>query len=469
MAEKNKKSLLEEALEEITQLKEGMDINTKEILRSIAKEEINGKVNESLNEDFGDEEDNETEEVGAEIEMDADTDSEEVIGADSEMEAELGSEDEVAATDDFSSEEDNASYEAEEGTDDYEYDFTNASDDEIISVFKKLSGTDEIEIVNDNEVNIKDPESGNEYQVKLNNKPSTEEAPIELGADTETEVPMDLGTDAETEAPIDLGAEEEEEVEYEVSLDDEEEVEEGVNEDIVRGPGHDTYVTDASLPTGDIEGTKADTKEAGDEFGDGFDDDAVKHADAEGPMVMEDEEIGEIEESEEELDESIPVGNAQARRVPGKNTPIKGAGARSLAESKEYKQLKADYASLIKENEGFKTALKEFRGMLQEVGKYNANLTYATRIFTEHSTTQDEKKQILSRFDNEATSLTESKKVYKSIVSDLNKKTTISESVGNKINADTKTSGHSNINESTAYEDESTRRMKELMRKVSRR
>jgi hypothetical protein len=476
MAEENKKSIIEEALNEIAQLQEAMKGNTEEILRSVAREEISGTVNESLHEDeLDNEEDFSTDaEGGDELDIDtpsADAEEEEVesseeFGSEEEGEdlsTELGSEE---AVDDFSSVEDSEeSYGEEEGTD-MEYDFTNSSDEDIISVFKKLSGEDEIEVIDDNEVHITDPESGSEYHIKMNSPEAT-------ASEEEIEAPM-----ADMDMTPEVGPEEEEvagdeEVEYEIDLGgdeeetEEEEVEEGVNEDIVRGAGHDEYLKDASMESGDIEGTKApvDT-DLGDNLTGGFDDDAVKHANAEGPMVMEDE-AEEIEESEE-LDESIPVGNAEGRRVPGKNTPIKGAGAKSLQESEEYKKLKNEYSALVKENQEFKKALKQFRGLLSEVGKYNTNLTYATKIFTEHSTTKEEKRNILKRFDEEATSLKESKKVYKSIVEGLKSKPTMNESVSKKLSDDALTTSHSQINESTAYQAE-TSRIQELMRKVANR
>jgi hypothetical protein len=37
---------------------------------------------------------------------------------------------------------------------------------------------------------------------------------------------------------------------------------------------------------------------------------------------------------------------------------------------------------------------------LNEVAVFNSNLAYATRLFTEHSTTKQEKINILRRFDN---------------------------------------------------------------------
>ena len=49
-----------------------------------------------------------------------------------------------------------------------------------------------------------------------------------------------------------------------------------------------------------------------------------------------------------------------------------------------------------------------FKEKLTEVAVFNSNLAYATRLFTEHSTTKQEKINILRRFDGVET-LKESK------------------------------------------------------------
>ena len=73
---------------------------------------------------------------------------------------------------------------------------------------------------------------------------------------------------------------------------------------------------------------------------------------------------------------------------------------------------------LREKNEEYKKALDFFRNKLNEVAIFNSNLAYSTRLFTEHSTTKQEKINILRRFDN-VESLKESKSLYKSIKSEL--------------------------------------------------
>ena len=470
MAKDNEKSEIEKALYDANILKESINKNTKEILRSVAKEEIEGLVNESLTED--EEEDTDLdidggseEGAGEEVDTDVTADAGEEFGTDVADEEPAG---EDMATDfdvtaDVDSEEGSADYEEDvEGIssdDDYEFDMTTADDDDVISVFKKLSAEDEIEIVDDNEVHIKDPETGSEYVVKTG--AGAEEAPAaDLPAPTE-------------ELPATDDVEGEDEMEFDVDLDGDygseetEEEDEEITEDIVRGKGHDTYAGGGELPSGDIEGTRGtDDPDSGDNLEGGFDDDAVKHANAEGPMVMEDEEEETLEE-EDAVDETIAKGRAEAERVPAqaKNGAPVAPGAKGHIDEAKFAQLVKKNKALTEQNTEFKSALKELRTMLSEVATFNSNLTYATRLFTEHSTTKDEKRDILKRFDAEASSMKESKKVFKSIQEGLKKRSTLNESIGNKINPEPKSS-KSEINESTAYVDKSTQRMIDLMNKM---
>jgi hypothetical protein len=95
-------------------------------------------------------------------------------------------------------------------------------------------------------------------------------------------------------------------------------------------------------------------------------------------------------------------------------------------------------------------------------------LAYATRLFTEHSTTKKEKINILRRFDDVET-LKESKNLYKSIKHELSTpeiKKSISESVENKIQKTVSTGSSATLIESKTYENPQFMRMKDLMSKL---
>ena len=99
---------------------------------------------------------------------------------------------------------------------------------------------------------------------------------------------------------------------------------------------------------------------------------------------------------------------------------------------------------------------------------FNSNLTYVTKILTEHSTTKAEKQNIIKRFD-EVTNLKESKKLYKTIANELETRKPIAESVEKKIIKEAATSTSKQLNESTAYVDPSTKRIMDLINRVEKR
>src|ERR1039458_2553485 len=139
------KSILEEAILDVKKIQDALNANTKEILRSVAKEEIDSVVKESIlkENDFEEEElDANTDAAVAEPEMGPEAGAE-VGGIEStdgisdiegsevapEMEPEIGSDADALGAEPM--------------------DMTAASDDDVIAIYKKLCGEDEIEIVGD--------------------------------------------------------------------------------------------------------------------------------------------------------------------------------------------------------------------------------------------------------------------------------------------------------------------------------
>jgi hypothetical protein len=89
-------------------------------------------------------------------------------------------------------------------------------------------------------------------------------------------------------------------------------------------------------------------------------------------------------------------------------------------------------------------------------------------LFTEHTTTKQEKINILRRFDN-VESLKESKTLYRTIKSELDGKggtNTIKESIERKVTSTPSNGSSSNLIESKTYENPQFLRMKDLMAKI---
>ncbi len=113
----------------------------------------------------------------------------------------------------------------------------------------------------------------------------------------------------------------------------------------------------------------------------------------------------------------------------------------------------------------FKSALNDFRTKIQEVAVFNTNLAYATKLFTEHTTSKQEKINIMRRFD-EVETLNESKNLFKQLNSEFSRKTrNITESVKKKITK-APSKGSTNLIESKIYESPQISRIKDMMQKI---
>ena len=450
MAKENK-SIIESALLDAKKIQEALNANTKEILRSIAIEEIDGIVKESLEEDY-EEEDAESEDMDLEVSTDDEM-------GDEPMDLEVGDEEEMGGDDIDSVGGDDLEGDYETGMDtdvsDYEdeIDMTTASDDDVIAVYKKLTGDDEIEVVVDDatgdiKVSVNEP---GEFVIKQ------DAAGEEVEIDVEPDVEPDFGSELGEEYQLDEN-EVNDEVIYEIELDE----------------------------MVDIESTKApvgseEDNWAGDNLEGGFDEDKA-HAKAEGPMVMHEEEETleeEVVEEEDSIEENLGhtrgyAGRQGARKVGAAHHPkpkneSTEAKATITEANEKYKALLSEARELKGKNEEYKTALKQFRNMLAETVVFNSNLTYVTKLFMEHSTTKEEKQTILKRFDEEVSTLKESKRLYRTIVNELATRKPINESVDNKITKDITSGVSKQLNESTAYVDRETQRIKELMGRVDNR
>jgi len=175
----------------------------------------------------------------------------------------------------------------------------------------------------------------------------------------------------------------------------------------------------------------------------------------------EDEDSEEIEVSEEEEESKEEEVGEAARTF--------GADVRA-PQGKKYKagrhEMNEEVENLKKQNSEYKKALILFKEKLNEVAVINANLAYATRLFTEHSTTKQEKLNILKRFDSVST-MNEAKSLFNTIKTELGTKITVTESVVEKISNTPSTSTSQEVlSEAKAYENPQFKRMKDLMSKI---
>ena len=490
-----RKSIIEDALLEAKTLEDALKANTKEILASHMKEEIETIVESSLKEQ--DEElEIDVELEGSDEEPIEDAASEEEVVDDLDIAAlDLGDEvgDEESELDvidldaDLGAEELGIDVLADLGADDI--DLTGASDEEVVKVFKAMGDDDEVEVVKDEDgIYLSDAETGAEYYIKESEELSEDELCEGCGKNH---------------------VDEDDDVVYEIELDEHQGYDDEEDESLGmrRGPQRRYHQSpkdrrdDSYGKFGErgIEHRGISLEEEGDDWGsnkDEFDRVTVggvktKAGDVGGGKYGKGGHFKTYRNEEEHLEEDKTQNNAQSgpygggrqryggqkagtsyansavtgeSRKPRKSISNKRKSPRNIENVSNSKIVK-EYKELKTKNEEYKEALKLFKGKLNEVALFNTNLAYVNRLFTEHSTTKKEKMNILKRFDN-AASVKESKSIYKIIKSELGEKTPLTESVENKVNRTSKSSA-SDLNESTAYVDPQIAAIKDLMKRIS--
>ena len=493
------KNLVEDALIQIKNLEEVINENAKEILQSTMKEEISELVKESIKEADEDEKDETPKEDELEIE----------------------DEDEVEVDDLDSDENDD-----QDGMDfDGGMDFSNetptidltkgATNQEVANVFKRLKDTDEVIVVRDGD-NIDLTVGGEEYIIKLNEgmymdededfNPADDVIPMEEDDDTELptgdeELEEDFDNDDMDReemfdrifAEMDETNEDDTETVYELEMDGEElpSGDESLEEDF----------DDMNLDSMNFDDVASyEDEDDSEEFEEGWMNESRKTNKKSMKPVGKGigkakfdykKTTGGFKEKMKQGTKGVGMGKAkfeykesdnkmkkvetkEAARTYGFGSKDKSRGLRKAVTPnrnltfESYEKLVEEISSLRQKNEEYRKALNLFREKLNEVAIFNSNLAYATRLFTEHSTSKQEKINILRRFDSVDT-IKESKKLYKFIKEELegdNDKATINEAFERVVNVEPQTGSAVNLIESKTYENPQFLRMKDLMTKI---
>ena len=484
------KNLVEEALIQMRNVEEVIAENAKGILASTMKEEIIQLVKESLSE----------QETEDEIEMDTELD---MVDMDDEVD---NDEDEEIGMDDMGmSDMDDMGMSDMEDED--VMDLTNASDEQILKIFKSMSEEDGIIVKKDGgDVHIKDTDEDVEYIVKLDESEDMEFNEELDEEDTDLDAVLSaLGLDEEMDNEM---YEEDDEVVYEIEMseqgmedeeDDEDDSEEDEDEDMNSedyhleeakmtvkpkgvGMGNPKFKYGKTLPKKGFDEKKKEgpktmgTGKAKFEFKEGEMEEnygskkhEYKRKDVDGVEKKAGEKKGHYKDYEKEE-------TKEAARTYGMGSK-EGRGLRKgITNNRNYnytnngvkvESVDSEIKVLREKNEEYRKALNVFREKLNEVAVFNSNLAYATRLFTEHSTTKKEKINILRRFDS-VESLKESKQLYKTIKDQLGHVDTknINESVDKVVNNSMSSGSSQNLIESKTYENPQFLRIKDLMSKI---
>ena len=487
-------SIVEEALLQMKSIEDAISENAKGILASTMKEEISELVRESLNgprkkslyeqPEQGDEmppegdvdvEDTEDGTEETEVDAEVDVDGEEIDFSAMDAEVPIDNEDEMPPLD-----------------------MTGSSPEEVLKVWKAMGDEDGIIIKKDGDyVHLTDTNTNNDYMISLGGESNNIEA-----------MPMDTANES---VIYELVFEEKEKnsemYEYEMyegddngddDDDDDDKKDEVVYELEVqetmkpRGIGFGSVKSGFKKSTVNNKGFKDDMKngtksektgrgpkfsfgkikhgvtesemyedddeynlDPEDEFNEGWDDETNEGDYMEDDMSTYDELPGETTEA------SRTLGNG-SRNYPGRGLPKMKVRPTNEGVSKEMNLLR-------EKNEEYKKALDFFRNKLNEVAVFNSNLAYSTRLFTEHSTTKQEKINILRRFDN-AESIKESKSLYKTIKNELDgskgSNEIVTESIQRQVIKTPSNGSASNLIESKTYENPQFMRMRDLMSKM---
>lgn len=521
--EKNE-NLVEKTLLQIKSIEEAISENAKGILASTMKEEISELVKESL---FGtksksslhEQEEDDTEEVvGVETDTEVADDSEETTDVDTDVNPE-GDELDITMMG------------SEVPTDNEDelppLDMTGAKPDEVLKVFKAMGDEDGIIVVkDDNKIHLTDTNNDTEYFIDLGSdsdisnmddmEDMNESVIYELVFEEDEKMgkhEMDEEEDDNTEEDDNI-----DETIYELEVSESMKpvgmgfgkMKNGLSKSSVNNKGFDEDMED---------GMKSEKKGKGPKFNYG----KIKHGVTESEMEEEymeegwmDEEMiddmktesdymeGDYMEGDDnwggnkhdykrrdghkmgdvdghykdyEIEEGDFMEDDMVDELPGETTEAsrtmtymrRAQRDRVAAPSQLRKESVEKELNLLREkNEEYKKALDFFRNKLNEVAVFNSNLAYSTRLFTEHSTTKQEKINILRRFDNVET-IKESKSLYKTIKSELDggsKNEVVTESVQRKLVSTPSNGSASNLIESKTYENPQFLRMKDLMGKI---
>ena len=353
---------------------------------------------------------------------------------------------------------------------DDEYDFSNAEDEEIVKVYKLMKNDDQILVHKDDNgnVNIQDNETGAEYLINLgDNGEATGVAASEPSDDviTDDEGADDFGAEDDfenenndmnesTERMFELVLEYDSNVGY----TDNYQKKDVMTNPGMSEPGKNVNDWDAGVPHGTEKpwsGYPGKKNKADKPFNAGKgkqleEEEAVEGA-VEAPVEEATNVGGYVQQNSTPKSHVSDSNGRNARsmskggkRVKGTVTPRYSGGEEDTVSESFMKRAN----KVLAENKELKATLTDVMTSLKEAAVTNHNLGMIIKLISENSTTQDEKKEIISRFSNEAKTVEASKNLYESISRDLQK--------SKKMNITEETSltveGSKKINETKIYQ-----------------
>jgi len=466
------KSIVEQALLQVQNLEEAVKQNAKGILASTMKEELNSLLKEQKEDEDEFNPEKEVEDVPAET-GDGETSTTDELPTDDETSTEDSDEEPTLdGVEDGGEELPGDELDSDSDEDDETLDMTGASPEEVAKVFKAMKPEDGIVVKKEGDnisLNVEEP---GEYIIKLGElEEQMEESGDSIGEENIYEIELDDEDGDETGTPAEFGEEKNDPYSK------------NVGSSLTKGR------TEKGLSTSNPTGKKPETgkgepfdKKEGETLTKGRTEKGLSTSNPNGKSGKPAAKEGDpFDKSKGDVVKNpvttliTKTGTSKGEQTEAARTKLNPHGDKNEAQDrtgikgkKVYKagssSLNEEVEALKKQNAEYKKALVLFKDKLNEVAVFNANLAYATRLFTEHTTTKQEKMDILKRFDSIST-ITEAKALYGTIKTELGSLKPITESVAEKITSPVKTSSSTEmLSEAKAYENPEFKRIKDLMK-----
>lgn len=419
---RNNSQAVQETLKNYAGLKESLTGNGAEsAIRDMLDEEIRKQFGEIIAEaEEKDYEEDEVDDILTEPEESEDggADEEEAEPEEDEPEAEEG-----GADGDDAEEGEEVPDEGEEDGDDWEdfdeykvgddeYDFSNAEDEDVVKVFKLLTGDEEIGVKKvDGGLKVTDGETGSEYLIQMDDEGEEDDEPSDIEGCEDGECEILLDYEDEDEEPMEESFEIVLEDNGDYGYTDDYQKKTPVTFDRNQEPSKSGRNIDKGVPYGDSKRWSG----------------LKKQQEPYIEVVSEEDDVMENFGDEEEMTEGAnTMSRAQRRKMtksPSHNLPEYDPQVSKLVsrDGKMEESVLRKLDAIVKENRSYKKAIAKMKGKLVEAAVTNVNLGQIIKLITENSTTKEEKKDIIRRFSEGAKTVKESNALYESISRELKK------------------------------------------------
>ena len=472
-----KNNTAEKTIHNAEQITKALKESTEKSLKDIMNEAISNLIKED---DAEDEEPKDNEENSYDVE-DVDTD---IVDSDDTQEAENTEEGGEEGAEDATDADDEWSDFEQYKVGDNDYDFTGVDGETALKVYNKLGDDDQIFIKKDEDGNyeVKDEETGAEYVIELNADAEDDKTELDnVSSDFDFDTDSEDGDDT-TEFSIEIGDDDTEDndedgdddTSFDIEIEGDDDEDENLNEDQNMMVNDYQKKTAMTLPTdkGETSGTDSTKFNAGAPKN-GGNSDSTRPYGKRGDDAPFDEKVNECGNTETpaNLQEDGQGLNTKHKMVKSTNRLNKDAQNQHVASDPNDATVKALRESAKKifekakeiqaENKKYAACIDKLKKSIYEAATLNVNMGQVIKLLVNETTTANEKKTILERFNNVKT-IKEGKTLYETIKRELN------ESKKNAIVLEKQISAKSSdtLNETTIYQNKTKNPSLDLMERM---